>query len=71
MGASDPIKPHKTLVPRGPSTYGSRLALAEPVSGRRFAPTRWLGRDDIANAGTTSNNRALRDALPPCDSLFA
>ena len=24
MGASDPIKPHKTLVPRGPSTYGPR-----------------------------------------------
>src|SRR5438034_6041439 len=32
----------KTLVARGPSTYGSRIALAEPVIGRRFAPTRWL-----------------------------
>jgi hypothetical protein len=30
MDASDPIKPHKALVPRGPSTYGSRLALRAP-----------------------------------------
>jgi len=34
MDASDPIKPHKALVPRGPSTYGSRLC----------------GRDDSENA---------------------
>ena len=26
MDASDPIRPEKTLVARGPSTYGSRLA---------------------------------------------
>src|SRR5437762_5459155 len=38
-----------------------------PAGGR----TRWLGRDDIANAGTTSNNRALRGALSLCDSSFA
>jgi hypothetical protein len=25
MDASDPIKPYKALVPRGPSTYGSRV----------------------------------------------
>ena len=25
MGASDPIKPKKTLAARGPSTYGSRI----------------------------------------------
>src|SRR6266849_7230017 len=28
MDASDPIRPQKPLVPRGPSTYGSRIALA-------------------------------------------
>src|SRR5262249_13879756 len=32
MGASDPIKPHKALAPRGPSTYGSLLP-----QGRRRA----------------------------------
>jgi hypothetical protein len=26
MDASDPIRPQKPLVPRGPSTYGSRLS---------------------------------------------
>src|SRR6266849_10530538 len=49
MDASDPIRPQKPLVPRGPSTYGSRLALrlagttkfqnsgstCAPLSGRR------------------------------------
>jgi hypothetical protein len=29
MDASDPIKPLKALVPRGPSTYGSRIAFAD------------------------------------------
>src|SRR6266566_6863641 len=38
-----------------------------PAGGR----TGWLGRDDIANAGTTSNNRALRGELSLCDSSFA
>src|SRR3977135_686702 len=28
MDASDPIRPSKTLAARGPSTYGSRIALA-------------------------------------------
>src|SRR5262245_26498050 len=34
MDASDPIKPHNALVPRGPSTYGSR-ARALRAPGRR------------------------------------
>src|SRR5713226_3797287 len=47
MDASDPIRPQKPLVPRGPSTYGSRIALAEPVIGRAFArPGGSLVRDD-------------------------
>jgi len=37
MDASDPIRPQKTLAVRGPSTYGSRLALAKSLAwpGRR------------------------------------
>jgi hypothetical protein len=43
----------KTAAPASPTTkircYGSRIALAEPVIGRRFAPTRWLAcRDDVS-----------------------
>src|SRR5216684_2558987 len=43
-------------------------ARAEPVIGRRFAPTRWLGWDNIGN-DDIRNNRALRPTRSPCDSL--
>jgi hypothetical protein len=42
MDASDPIKPEKTLVARGPSTYGSRLKAdevsIEPAKASAAAP---------------------------------
>ena len=41
MDASDPIPPQKALVPRGPSTYGSRVAL-------RLPGTTWGERRDLA-----------------------
>src|SRR5258708_9599039 len=34
-------------------------ARAEPVIGRRFAPTRWLGRDDV-NLSIKNNDAAYR-----------
>jgi hypothetical protein len=42
-------------------------ARAEPVIGRRFAATCWLGRDDIKKHDI-ENNGALRVAPPSCDS---
>ena len=36
--------------------------------GRRFAPTRWLGRDDIKK-DDIGNNRALRPTHSPCDKF--
>src|SRR3981189_373780 len=45
MDASDPIPPQKALVPRGPSTYGSRVALRLPGAtwGERGATVRSRG----------------------------
>src|SRR5712672_3001385 len=50
MDASDPITHQKALVPRGPSTYGSRLALASLA---------WPGRHRKKGPG---RNRGLIDA---------
>src|SRR5271169_5561591 len=43
------------MLHREAAAYGSRIALAEPVIGRRFAPTRWL-----ACPGRRINNMHLR-----------
>src|SRR5882724_6693974 len=40
MDASDPIRPQKPLVPRGPSTYGSRLKAGTTVTTRCRDPRR-------------------------------
>src|SRR5882724_12053 len=43
MDASDPIRPQKPLVPRGPSTYGSRLKAGTTASYIRFIDTETFG----------------------------
>src|ERR1700686_382227 len=42
MPCSGPAKPGKALSPLDIQHGRSRLAFAEPVTGRRFAPPRWL-----------------------------
>src|SRR3981189_1666451 len=63
MDASDPIRPSKTLAARGPSTYGSRIALTELVIGRAFArPVGSLVRDDVSGvfAGSVESRHCER-----------
>src|ERR1700716_3303554 len=62
MDASDPIPPKKSLVPRGPSTYGARVAEAILASGQ----TRRTKRPDIWMQAIRSHLKKLlcHGALP-------
>src|SRR5216684_4071091 len=64
MDASDPIRPQKPLVPRGPSTYGSRLARSLSSGGASRRPvglagtTEIVGSTEVPFAGNAKLNRA-------------
>ena len=60
MDASDPVRPSKNSCGTG-AVHIWVPDRAELVIGRRFAPTRWLGRDDGVYA---SNMITLRTVLP-------